>query len=149
MFLGVILWCRGSRKRSRDGQASGPLEGATANGSNKRVTPLRTSVTPRVEDLNPSWLTDFDKWLLTKLVCTSLLALVTERDSMYPEVSTMTTEKLVDGPPSSTLEEDRAFLKSIDSKTDPKLYHALSLRISERTILDKCATLMKIKSKRR
>lgn len=149
VLLGVILWCIGSRKRSRDGQPSSVLERVTANGSSKRMTPQRTSVTPRQEDPHPSWLTDFDKWLLTKLVCTSLLALVTERDSMYPEVSTMTSEKLVGGPPSSTLEEDTAFLKTVDRKSDPKLYHALSLRISERTILDKCATLMKIKSKKR
>ena len=149
MFLSAILWCICSRKRNRDGWTSDLLEGATANGSHKRMTPQRTPRTPGEEDSNPSWLTDFYKWLLTKSVCTSLLALVTERDGMYPEVSTMTSEKLVGGPPSSTLEEDRAFLKTLDSKTDQKLYHALSLRISERTILDKCAKLMRIKSKKR
>ncbi|KAG0592846.1 hypothetical protein KC19_1G284400 [Ceratodon purpureus] len=138
-----------SRKRSRDGLASSLLEGTTPNGNNKRMTPQRSSVAPREEDPNPSWLTDFDKWLLTKLVSTSLLAVVTERDSIYPEVSTMSSEKLAGGPPRSTLEEDVAFLKTVDSKTDPKLYHALFLRISERTILKKCATLMKIKSKKR
>jgi len=109
--------------------------------------PQRTSVTPREED--PGWLTDFDKWLLTKSVCTSLLAIVTERDSMYPGVNSMISEKLVGGSLTSTLQEDRALLKSIDSNTDQKLYHAVSLRIGERTILDKCATLMKIKSKKR
>lgn len=69
---------------------------------------------------------------------------------MYPEVNSMTSEKLiVGGSLSSTLQEDTALLKTIDRNTDPKLYHALSLRISERTILDKCATLMKTKLKKR
>jgi len=111
------------------------------------MTPQRASVLPRKED--SSWLTDFDKWLLTKSVCSSLLAIVAERDSMYPEVRSMTGEKLGGGSLSSTLQDDRELLKTRDRDIDPMLYHALSLRIGERTILDKCGTLLKIKSKKR
>lgn len=129
-----------SRKRNRDDRA-------TPNGSNKRMTPLRASAKPREED--PSWLSDLDKWLLTKSVCICLLAIVTERDSIFPGVGSLTSEKPVGGSVGSSLEEDRVFFRNIDCKSDAKLYHAMFLRISERTILDKCATLMRIKSQKR
>ncbi|CAI9108804.1 OLC1v1008495C1 [Oldenlandia corymbosa var. corymbosa] len=61
-------------------------------------------------------------FLLTKGVCTGLLSLADIREGLY-------------GP--STLEDDIEALKQCCNIKEPKLYHSLVLRISERSILQK------------
>lgn len=120
--------------------------GNSQKSSSKEPRPRRTSVAVREED--PSWLTPLDKWLLTKPVCTTLLAVLTERDGLYLDVNLMTNGNLVANKAVSALEYDKELLHNLNSKVDAKLYHALSLRVSERTILAKCASFVSTKLKK-
>ena len=139
----------GSHKRGRESRTGGSTEFATAktqNGHKTTVTAVRGFKTAKVE--LPSWLTDLDIWLLTKPVCTTILAILAERDRFYSTVECMIDSKFIQKSPSSSSEEDRALLQGIDCRVDAKLYHALMLRISERTILKKCASFVTVKLNR-
>ncbi|GLJ16984.1 hypothetical protein SUGI_0293720 [Cryptomeria japonica] len=61
-----------------------------------------------------------DEWLLTSSVCQCLILLADKRDRLYG---------------SSSLKRDLEFLKTCVSTEHPKLFNAMSLRVSERSIL--------------
>eukprot|EP01018_Ginkgo_biloba_P023761 Gb_03288 [translate_table: standard] len=67
-------------------------------------------------------ITNSDEWLLTSSVSQCLLLLADKRDTLYG---------------TSSLEEDLQLLKSCVSTEQPKLFHAMSLRVSERSILNR------------
>lgn len=63
-----------------------------------------------------------DEWLLTSSVCQCLLLLADKRDRLYG---------------SGSLNEDLEHLRTFLCAEHPKLFHALSLRVSERSILQR------------
>lgn len=147
LLLILIGLCIGSsRKRGRDMYSTDSQAKNSQKSSSKEPRPRRTSVAIREED--PGWLTPLDKWLLTKPVRTTLLAVLTDRDGLYLDVNLMSDGNLAASNAVSALEYDKELLHNLDSKVDAKLYHALSLRVSERTILAKCASFLSTKLKK-
>ncbi|CAM6058757.1 unnamed protein product [Sphagnum tenellum] len=87
---------------------------------------------------------ELDCWLLTIPVCRCLMSLLLERNSLYPqeEEGSMTKSVQMQSGKNFSLKDsvdhERTKLENINCEQDPKLFHALSLRLSERTILHKC-----------
>ncbi|KAL3680486.1 hypothetical protein R1sor_023442 [Riccia sorocarpa] len=99
----------------------GNPEGGTAAMSGRRKTKGGDRKVGNEEKLK----VDLETWLLTAPVGRSMLAVLELRNSLYP---------------TDSLEADEALLSATDSRTQPERFHALRLRISERSILRKCQT---------
>ncbi|KAH9558120.1 hypothetical protein CY35_07G119900 [Sphagnum magellanicum] len=110
------------------------------------------STTNRKQKKNPSKepaaqiLGELDCWLLTIPVCRCLMSLLLERNSLYPQEEEGSMTKSVQMGSGKNLKDsvdyERTKLENINCEQDPKLFHALSLRLSERTILHKCWCLI-------
>jgi hypothetical protein len=112
------------------------------------------STTNRKQKKNPSKepatqiLGELDCWLLTIPVCRCLMSLLLERNSLYPqeeEVSMTKSVQMRSGKKISlkdSVDYERTKLENTNCEQDPKLFHALSLRLSEQTILLKCWCLI-------
>ncbi|KAG6551635.1 hypothetical protein Mapa_006720 [Marchantia paleacea] len=88
----------------------GPSEDLPVAKRNKLVNKVKRKVDPETS-------------LLSTSVCNSMLEALRSRDGLYS---------------SDSIEDDEAMLNELDSSQDPQKFHALRLRISERSILKLC-----------